>query len=87
MYNSPLKNMEFLYGTSFLAESIEDAIVSPSSPGDMIRRIGMDSNAMISFMREFLKDDRYLAVDLAHGLSRGQVIKSETIDHESIESS
>ena len=56
MYNSPLKNMEFLYGTSFLAESIEDAIVSPSSPGDMIRRIGMDSNGMISFMKEFLKD-------------------------------
>ncbi len=68
LHSSPLKNVEFLYATSYLFELAKDAHVLPDSLGDMIRRIGMDRNAMISFMKFMMKDDRYLAVDLTHAL-------------------
>ena len=50
----------------------------------MIRRIGMDRNAMIGFMRGFLEDDRYLAVDLTHVLSMSEGIISAALGHNSM---
>jgi hypothetical protein len=68
LHSSPLKNVESLYATSYLFELVKDAHLLPDSLGDMIRRIGMDRNTMISFMKSMMKDDRYLAVDLTHAL-------------------
>ncbi len=84
LYNAPLKNVEFLYRTSFLSEMLKDAHVSPDSLGDILRRIGMDRNAMISFMKSMMKDDRYLAVDLTHVLSMSEGIISATLGHNSM---
>ena len=85
LHNSPLKNVEFLYATSYLSELVKDAHVSPDSLGEMLRRIGMDRNAMISFMKSMMKDDRYLAVDLTHVLSMSEGIISATLGHNSMD--
>lgn len=82
---SPMKNVDFHYRTSFLSETIKDAHVSPDALGDMLRRIGIDRKAMTDFMKSFMKDERYLAVDLTHVLSMSEGVISATLGHNSME--
>ncbi|MHB1708757.1 MAG: transposase [Thermoplasmataceae archaeon] len=82
---SPMKNVEFYYRTSFLSETIREAHVSPDVLGDMLRKIGMDRKAMTDFMKSFMKDERYLAVDLTHVLSMSEGVISATLGHNSME--
>ena len=42
LHQSPMKNVEFHYITSYMSEMLGDAHVSPDSLGPMLRRIGMD---------------------------------------------
>ena len=84
LYCAPLKNVSFLYATSYLSETVKDAHVSPDSLGDLLRRIGMDRNSVIQFMKSIMKDGRYLAVDLTHVLSMSEDIISATLGHNSI---
>ena len=84
LHRSPMKNVEFHYITSYLSEMLGDAHVSPDALGPMIRRIGMDRTAMTGFMRSFMKDDRYLAVDLTHVLSMSESVISATLGHNSM---
>ncbi|EQD75588.1 transposase IS4, partial [mine drainage metagenome] len=82
---SPMKNVDFHYRTSFLSETIRDAHVSADVPGDMLREIGIDRKAMTDFMKSFMKDERYLAVDLTHVLSMSEGVISATLGHNSME--
>ena len=82
---SPLKNVEFHYSTSYISETIPDAHVSPESLSNMLREIGMDRKSVTEFMKDFMKDDRYLAVDLTHVLSMSENIISATLGHNSME--
>ena len=83
IYRSPIKNVEFHYSSSFLSEAIRDARVSPDSLGDMLRSIGMDRGSITGFMKSFMKDERYLAVDLTHILSMSEGAISATLGHNS----
>lgn len=58
MHTSPLKNVEFLYGTSYLTELMKDALASPDSPGKMLRNVGMDRGSMVEFMKSLMKGSR-----------------------------
>ncbi len=82
---SPMKNVEFHYRNSFLSEAIRDARVSPDSLGDMLRNIGMDRSSITGFMKSFMRDERYLAVDLTHILSMSEGVISATLGHNSKE--
>ncbi|MDG7038715.1 MAG: transposase [Nitrososphaerota archaeon] len=84
IHNSPLKNVEFHYTTSFLSELIS-ARVSPESLSEMLRNIGTDRKAMVDFMKKFIKDEKYLAVDLTHILSMSDSVISATLGHNSME--
>ncbi|MCW6159056.1 MAG: transposase [Thermoplasmatales archaeon] len=83
IHRSPMKNVEFHYRSSFLSEAIRDARVSPDSLGDMLRSIGMDRSSITGFMKSFMKDERYLAVDLTHILSMSEGVISATLGHNS----
>ena len=83
MYASPMKNVEFLYRTSYLSESVKEAHVSPDSLGKMLRDIGMDRGPMVKFMKSLMKGSRYMAVDLTHVLSMSEGIISATLGHNS----
>ena len=85
MHHSPIKNVEFHYHTSYISEIIKDARVSPDALGPMLRTIGMDRKAMVDFMRSFMRNDRYLAVDLTHVLSMGENVISATLGHNSMD--
>lgn len=76
---SPMKNVEFLYRGSFLSEIME-AHVSPDVLGDIIRSIGIDRRSI----KDYMKDDQYLAADLTHVLSMREGVISGTFDHNSM---
>lgn len=79
MYASPMKNVEFLYRTSYLSESVKEAHVSPDSLGKMLRDIGMERESMVKFMKSLMKGSRYMALDLTHVLSMSEGIISATL--------
>ena len=83
MHASPMKNVEFLYRTSYLSESLQDSHVSPDSLGKMIRNMGMDRGSMVKFMKSLMKGPRYMALDLTHVLSMSEGIISATLGHNS----
>ena len=83
MHASPMKNLEFLYRTSYLSETLGDAYVSPDSLGKMLRDIGMDRGSMVKFMKSLMKGSRYMALDLTHVLSMSEGIISATLGHNS----
>jgi transposase len=83
IHASPMKNVEFLYRTSYLSESLQDSHVSPDSLGKMIRNIGMDRGSMVRFMQSLMKGSRYMALDLTHVLSMSEGIISATLGHNS----
>ena len=85
MYHSPIKNVEFHYHTSYISEMIRDAHVSPDVLGPMLRTMGMDRKAMVDFMKSFMRDDRYLAVDLTHVLSMNENVISAALGHNSMD--
>ena len=78
---SPLKDVEFHYSTSYISETVPDAHVSTESLSDLLRDIGMDRKSVT----EFMKDHRYLAVDLTHVLSMSDNIIFAILGHNSME--
>ena len=83
IHRSQMKNVEFHYRSSFLSEAIRDARVSPDSLGNMLRSIGMDRSSITGFMKSFMRDERYLAVDLTRILSMSEGVISATLGHNS----
>ncbi|MCL6002430.1 MAG: hypothetical protein M1556_02140 [Candidatus Thermoplasmatota archaeon] len=81
IHGSPMKNVEFHYRNSFLSETMAGAHVSPDSLGDMLRSIGMDRSSITGFMKSFMRDERYLAVDLTHILSMSEGVISAILGH------
>jgi len=51
----------------------------------MLRNLGADRKAMVNFMRSFIRDENYLAVDLTHVLSLSDGVISATLGHNSRE--
>ena len=47
----------------------------------MPRNIGMDRSSITGFMKSFMRDERYLAVDLTHILSMSEGVISATLGH------
>jgi hypothetical protein len=78
---SPLKNAEFHYSTSYVSEALRDAHVSLESLPNMLRGVGIDRKSVTEFMKGFMIDYRYLAVDLTHVLTMSEGIMSATLGH------
>jgi transposase len=83
MHNSPLKNMEFYYQTSFLSETIPEADVSERRIGDFIRTLGTQRGIVEKFLKHFVIGTEYVAVDLTHVFSLSENVISSTLGHNS----
>ncbi|MGC8725711.1 MAG: transposase [Thermoplasmata archaeon] len=83
MYNSPLKNMEFYYSTSFISETVQDADLSDRKLGSFLRTLGMDRNSEDKFLHNFVVGNEYIAVDLTHVFSLSENVISSTLGHNS----
>jgi transposase len=81
MHNSPLKNVEFYYQTSFLSETISDADVSERRIGDFIRTLGAERGVVEKFLKHFIIGAEYIAVDLTHVFSLSENVISSTLGH------
>lgn len=83
LYNTPLKNVDFYYYTSFISETIRDADVSDRAIGPFIRMLGAERGIIERFLKHFVIENECIAVDLTHVFSLSENVISSTLGHNS----
>jgi len=78
LHNSPLKNMQLFYDTSYFSD-VFDINLSPRMLGDILRSIGMDRSRIVSFLKSYLLNAEYVAIDLTHIFSLSENVISSMI--------
>ncbi len=68
--NSPLKNVQFNYQTSYLSEIISDAKVSSRTLSRILQTIGKQRNLIKTFLSKCILPGESIVVDLTHVFSR-----------------
>jgi hypothetical protein len=81
LYNTPIKNLEFHYSTSFLSEMFTDAHLSDKVVGEMLREIGLDRDSAKGFLSNFVSGVEYAAIDITHVFSLSEDVISSTVGH------
>jgi len=77
LYNTPIKNLQEHYSSSFMTEKIPDARLSAKSIGGMLEEIGKEGVRMKMFLKQFVSGNRFALIDLTHVFSSsGNVISS-----------
>ena len=77
--NSPLKNVQFHYQTSYLSEIISDAKVSSRTLNNILQTIGKQRNLIKTFLSKYIIPGESIAVDLTHVFSLSENIISATL--------
>ncbi|MEM3265676.1 MAG: transposase [Thermoplasmata archaeon] len=80
LHSSPLKNMQIIYDTSYFS-NVFDINLSPRVLGDVLRSIGMDRARIVRFLKSYLIDAEYVAIDLTHVFSLSENVISSMIYH------
>jgi hypothetical protein len=81
LYNTPIKNLEFHYSTSFLSETVAGAHLSDKVIGEMLREIGLDGDNAKRFLGNFVSGMEYAAIDITHVFSLSEDVISSTMGH------
>ena len=76
LYNTPLKNMQAYYSSSFLSETLPDAHLSPKVLGNLLGDIGKERERTKAFLRQFVSGNDFLLIDLTHVFSLSENIIS-----------
>ncbi len=82
IHNTTIKNLEFQYQNSYLSDVIE-ASTYPKHISEILRKIGMDRNAITNFMNVFISKSRYMAIDLTSIISLSEGVISAMLGHDS----
>jgi transposase len=77
--NSPLKNVQFHYQTSYLSEIIKSAKVSSRTLSDILQTIGKQRTLIKTFLSEYIIPGESIVVDLTHIFSKSEDIISATL--------
>jgi hypothetical protein len=77
--NSPLKNVQFHYQTSYLSEIISDAKLSSRTLSNILQTIGKQRNHIKTFLSKYIIPGESIAVDLTHIFSLSENIISATL--------
>ncbi len=83
IYNTPIKNLQTYYATSFLSEALPDAHLSPRTVGDLLREVGKGREKTKVFLRHFLSGDDFALIDLTHVFSLSENVISSVPGHNS----
>ena len=76
LYNSPIKNLQTYYTTSYLSEILPGAHLSPKTMGDLLRDVGKQREKTKIFLKQFITGNDYLLVDLTHVFSLSENVIS-----------
>jgi len=84
LYNTPIKNLEFHYSTSYMSEMFPDAHLSEKVVGETLREIGLEGENSKRFLSNFVSGVEYAAVDVTHVFSLSEDVISSTMGHNSV---
>ena len=76
IYNTPIKNLQEYYATSFISEKIPDAHLSPKPIGNLLREIGKQRGKMKMFLKQFVSGNKFALIDLTHVFSSSEGVVS-----------
>lgn len=85
LYNSPIKNLQDHYITSYLSETIEDAHLSPKKIGNLLKELGKEREKIRIFLQQFIIGTQFAIIDLTHVFSYSENIISATLGYNSKE--
>ena len=76
LYNSPIKNLQTHYATSYISETIPKAHLSPKVVGNLLREVGKEREKIKIFLRQFISGSDYVLIDLTHVFSLSENVIS-----------
>ena len=83
LYQSPLKNMEYLYEESYLSEEYPDLNLSKNNLTDLLQTIGEDRGPITNFMSKFIDGSEHLVFDTSHVISNSTGVKMSATGYNS----
>jgi hypothetical protein len=75
LFQSPVKNIPLLASQSWLAESWPGPRPTDKGIGLMLRRVGIQREAAVAYMRAFIREGDYFLADTTHVLSKSRLIE------------
>lgn len=75
LHQSPIKNMPLLIGQSWLAETWQGPKPTDKGIGLMLRRVGIQRESAVAYMRAFIREGDYFLADTTHVLSKSRLIE------------
>ena len=75
LYQSPIKNMPSLIGESWLCESWQDSGLTDKGIGLLFRRVGVQRENAVAYMKAFIREGDYFLADTTHLLSKSSLIE------------
>ncbi|GCC10758.1 transposase DDE domain protein [archaeon] len=76
LYNTPIKNLQAHYATSFISETLRDAHLSPKTVRNMLREVGKERGNIKAFIRQFISGSDFAIIDLTHVFSLSENVIS-----------
>jgi transposase len=83
LYNSPIKNIQLHYTTSFVSETIHNAHVSPKKIGDLLGELGKERGKIRKFLSTFISGTEFAIIDVTQVFSFSENIISSTLGYNS----
>jgi transposase len=74
--NTPIKNLQTYYATSFLSETLPGAYLSPKKVGNLLREIGKERERTKEFLKQFISGNDFVLIDLTHVFSLSENVIS-----------
>lgn len=66
IYQSPLKNSEFLLEESFLSEELTEATLNKNACSQLLQEVGSNREKIIEFLRQFIQGAEHIVFDVSH---------------------
>ena len=76
LHNTPIKNLQVHYSSSFVSEKIKGANLSPKNISSMLREIGMHRGSTNLFMKHLMPASEFMIIDLTHVFSLSKDVVS-----------
>jgi transposase len=83
LYNSPIKNLQTYYTTSYLSEILSGAHLSTKTIGNLLRDVGKQREKIKIFLKQFIIGNDHLLVDLTHVFSLSENVISSVHSYNS----
>jgi hypothetical protein len=84
IYQSTLKNCQFLFMESFLSEKMKKAKVGKNDLTELLKGLGEDREKIVSFMGSFIEGAKHIIFDTTHTISKSENVDSAERGYNSV---